>query len=401
MAAFLAFAVGALWTGSAALLLLQALRWQASLKALRRQPCGVAHPRAPADSPAGDWEVVVLVAARNEAHHLPHLHGALEAQLLPQARLSWWLVDDGSTDGGVAALSLPQARTLEPRVLRQEAKGKLAALSLGMESLLLERPMRDRTVLLFTDADCQPGPHWAAMHLKAHQQGAQVVAGHVRISVGSTRGPQPAPLLRRFENAVSSLQVALGCAVGRPPFTRGANWSVRLDLLERAGALRGLEQVPSGDDVHGVRRLASHEARFHFLLEKEACVATVEEASRATAQARRRYGKLRELPLPERLRQGALFSALAVQLVLLGTGFLLPGGLWRGPLVTVLVVGAMAHRVLFIGLRLLGEGELAAPALPLALRLVLHALWHSLRGTLGGYGWKDAGPAPAGRDNPA
>lgn len=365
------------------------------------------------DSPAGTpfenpaasthWEVVVLVAARNEAAHLPCLRQALEEQQITGARLSWWLVDDGSIDGGVktqAEAPLAPGRALtELCTLQQAPAGKLAALALGVEAVLESRcSTLDRCVLLFTDADCQPGPQWAARHLKAHQQGAQVVAGHVQVHGRDETGKASSlPLLRRFENAVSSLQVALGCARGRAPFTRGANWSVRLDLLRRAGGLRGLEHLPSGDDVHLVRRLSLHQACFRFLPEKEARVASVESLVSSAAQARRRYGKLGELPYVEQLRQGALFAALGLQVALLLVGVFLPGGLWRWPLLTLGVVGVMTQLVLSRGLRLLGETQAAHLALPLALRLALHALWYSLRGSLGGYAWKDAGSAPVER----
>lgn len=411
MAAFLAWVAAALWTGSAAFLLLHALRWQTALRALRQQDraraqwdladaAALVSPSNPhvASTATTPWQVEVLVAARNEGQHLGDLLAALQQQLLPMGTsLRLWLVDDGSTDD--STLHLPQAAEaagVSLHLLRQKAAGKMAALARGLEAL--EQSVADEcaehTVLLCTDADCRPRPRWAALHLEAHQRGAELVCGHLQIEMEEPgRRRRPACAQRRFENAVSSLQVALGCAVQRPPFARGANWSIRLSCVRRAGGLRGLETIPSGDDVHWVRRLVLHQARAGFLCRREVWVDTVEDAQGSSQRARRRYGKVRDLPLLERLRQGALFSALALQLLFLAVGMVLPGGLWHAPLFTLLLMAAMAQVVLGRGLGLLGEGDLGRRALSMSLALVSHALWHSLRGGLGGYTWKNAEPA--------
>lgn len=411
MAAFLAWVAAALWTGSAAFLLLHALRWQTALRALQQQdraraqvdlataasPFSPSNPHVPGTS-AIPWRLEVLVAARDEGPHLNDLLAALQQQHLPHgASMRLWLVDDGSTDNSTR--HLPQAAAaagVSLHLLHQEAAGKLAALARGLEALAQSVPVEsvEHAVLLCTDADCRPRPQWAARHLEAHQRGAELVCGHLQIEVEEPGGPRrSASALRCFESAVSSLQVALGCAVQRPPFARGANWSVRLSCVQRAGGLRGLEAMPSGDDVHWVRRLVLHQAKTSFLCRSEAWVDTVENAQGSAQRARRRYGKVRDLPLPERLRQSVLFSALTLQFFFLALGLVLPGALWRAPLLTLLLLAVMARVVLGRGLDLLGERELGRRALSMSLALVSHALWHSLRGGLGGYTWKIAEPA--------
>jgi hypothetical protein len=110
-------------------------------------------------------------------------------------------------------------------------------------------------------------------------------------------------------------------------------------------------------------------------------------------QARRRYGKLRELSISERARQAGLFAALLLQLGLL-LHWLLAGSPWSLLPLALLGLLLVAARVtLARGLRLLGETELAARPLTSSLALAGYALRHSLWGGVRGYSWRALPPA--------
>ncbi len=371
------------WLPAALLLLWQTARWWRGLRRLEAGPLPVDRRAggAIAQLAGTDW---VLVAARNEAQRLPALARALERQAVP---LRLVLVDDGSRDGTAELAEQLFAHGPGARILRQPATGKLAALQNGLAYILAQADAADR--VCFTDADCQPATGWLAAHRAAHARGAGLVCGHVRILL---EGPAGLSTARRFENTVSSLQCALGCALGNPGYARGGNWSTRVELLRRAGALGGLEHLGSGDDVHLVRRLVRCGARAQFLLQPEAGVDTMESARPRDVQrqARRRYGKLRDLPLGEVARQTGLFGALGLQVTLLLLW--LPEPRVALPLGLLGLLTLAARTLLAHGLRLLGEPELAARPLSAALGLALHALRHTGLGLLRGYEWK---PAPA------
>ncbi|MFA7329513.1 MAG: glycosyltransferase [Candidatus Delongbacteria bacterium] len=374
-----------LWLSSALLLLWQAARWWRGLRRLQAGP-GPGGPSAGGaiSPPEGvDW---VLVAARDEAERLPALARALERQTAP---LRLVLVDDGSRDGTAELAERLFAHWPGARILRQPATGKLAALQGGLAQILAQASPADR--VCFTDADCRPAAGWLAAHRAAHVRGAGLVCGHVRILPEGAAGLSRA---RRFENTVSSLQCALGCALGNPGYARGGNWSTRAELLRQAGALDGLEHLGSGDDVHLVRRLLRCGARAQFLLDPQAEVETTESVRPLDLrrQARRRYGKLRDLALGERARQLGLFGALAVQLALLALWLPDPRPRLALPLGLLGLLTLAARALLVRGLQLLGEPELAARPLASALGLALHALCHTGLGLLRGYEWK---PAPA------
>lgn len=384
-----------LWALSAGALAAQAGRWRRALDLLARQaesPCG-----APT-RPRTTW---LLTAARDEAESLPALAAALAAQAGTQGALRPVLVDDGSRDGTAELARLLLAPWPDAEVLAQPAAGKLAALDRGLGRILAQAD--DWDLVLFTDADSRPAPGWQAAHEAAAAGGAEFCCGHVRLDQAPAERASRAGRFRRFENAVSSLQAALGCVLGRPAFARGANWSARAGALRRAGGLEGLQHLASGDDVHLVRRLVRAGVRARFLLEPASQVWTREtgEPAAAAQQARRRYGKLRDLPGAEQWRQGALFAALAAQLLLLaGWGLSLrPSAVL--PMAVLLSLGWATRDTLRRGFVLLHEQDLADQIPRQAPRLAWHALRHSLCGALRGYHWRDTvetGPAAgAGR----
>jgi MoaA/NifB/PqqE/SkfB family radical SAM enzyme len=328
----------------------------------------------------------VLVAARDEALQVPALLTALAGQAGVDARPRLVLVDDGSVDGSADLARRLLADWPEATVLVQPPAGKLAALAAGLRHVLERAGAED--LVLFTDADCRPAAGWLAAHLAAHAAGADLVGGHVVLA--SPDGEVSA--FRRFENAASSLQAAVGFMLGRPPFARGANWSTRARLLRQVDGLSNLEDLPSGDDVHLIRRLGQVAARCAFLTSAASIVHT-REAGNAVRQARRRYGKLRDLPAREILRQASLFLALLLQGALLARWAVAGSPLVLLPATLLPALALAARRMLAEGLALLGEGELVPRAGRLSLLLVLHALRHSLVGGLRGYQWRQGAPS--------
>ncbi|RZK52578.1 MAG: glycosyltransferase, partial [Hymenobacter sp.] len=98
----------------------------------------------------------VLVAARNEAAHLPQLLQALRAQALAPHQFEVLITDDHSTDG-TAALVATAAQTslfgLRLLTLPPGHTGKKAALAAAIAQA--RAPW-----VVCTDADCRPGPGW-------------------------------------------------------------------------------------------------------------------------------------------------------------------------------------------------------------------------------------------------
>lgn len=126
--------------------------------------------------------VAVIVAARNEESLIRNLLAALTAQTYPHDRMEILLANDRSTDATGVILErwaehFDHARVLHITETLPGLFGKANALAQLCR-------LTDAPLLLFTDADCIPGPHWVrgmVDNLLAHapdpEQQAHIVTG--------------------------------------------------------------------------------------------------------------------------------------------------------------------------------------------------------------------------------
>lgn len=211
-----------------------------------------------------------------------------------------------------------------------------------------------------------------------------MVLGHVRVTGQALVG---------LESLVATAQMLAGVALGRPPFSRGGNWSLRREDLVSVGGYTALAKRPSGDDLYLLQRLLEHKPPLALLTAPGSRVHTraPERPSGRRDQRHRRYGKLPGLRGWQRLRHLLLAAALVSLLLELVAG-LAGAAAW-----------ALPQALLFLGLAWWGLERtallLGEPARGLALRLPLWPLLmlsHALRGTLLGYRWKDHRPSGKG-----
>lgn len=209
---------------------------------------GLTKLKAVAPPPTGQLSALppatVIVAARNEARHLPALLAALDAQTHP--KLEILLVNDRSTDSTPEQFAAFAAGRPQCRVLHiTETPAGWSPKKWALQQAIVQATA---PYVLFTDADCQPPPDWAAtltQHL--HQEGGVAVAGF------SFPGRAPAAKLgpggvAAYDSLYTALQYGGAAGHGYPYMAVGRNWGV-----ERATYLhlRPIEQVAeylSGDD---------------------------------------------------------------------------------------------------------------------------------------------------------
>ncbi|RYY89756.1 MAG: glycosyltransferase [Chitinophagaceae bacterium] len=187
--------------------------------------------------------VSVLVAARNEAGHLPALLAALRNQNYPPGLFEVVLIDDHSEDdtfaianaagGAVHALRLPAGQA-----------GKKAAIAYGITQAR-------GTWIVTTDADCVPGPRWLSL-LMQHSDGASFLAAPVRYLA-----------LRTFCDRFQALDfmtlqgiTAASVETGFHSMCNGANLAYTKEAFEEVGGFAGVDHIASGDDLLLMHKIA-------------------------------------------------------------------------------------------------------------------------------------------------
>jgi glycosyltransferase involved in cell wall biosynthesis len=170
---------------------------------------GLRLPLLPPGRPAGATPCSVLIPARNEADTLPHLLAALDRQTLRPLEVI--VVDDHSSDG-TAASALQAAgglplRVIQPPPLPDGWCGKPWALHHGV---LASRG----DLLVFLDADTEPGPEFLERLLAQHEQQGGLVSVQPY-----HRTERPYEQLSVLFNLVGLLAVPLGphCGVAFGP----------------------------------------------------------------------------------------------------------------------------------------------------------------------------------------
>lgn len=241
----------------------------------RLAPAEASHPAelGPKDSPPAKPtppHISVLIAARNEAAHLPTLLADLQRQSLPASGFEVIIVDDHSEDATAEIIHLAAAESSFALRLIQLGKvpgpalrGKKAALQVAISQARGEW-------MVCTDADCRLPQAWLRSHCQAHRPGVHFVSGPVLLT---GRGALAA--LQGLELA-GLVGVGAACiALGQPTMCNGANLSYRRASFAAVGGFAGHQHVASGDDEFLLHQLhAAYPAGIEFIQTPEALVRT-------------------------------------------------------------------------------------------------------------------------------
>ncbi len=194
----------------------------------------------------------VVVAARDEAGHLPALLAALTRQTHPCYEIL--VVDDASRDATpeIVRAWQPAHPTLHlVAVTEPRAPRKKHALARGIAAATHE-------VLAFTDADCAPPPGWLAALARHH-----AAAPEATLLVGYSpfrKAPGLLNRLARYETFVTGFLTAAAVGLGRPYMAVGRNLSYGRAVFTRLGGFAHSLQAMSGDDDLLVQEVARRRA---------------------------------------------------------------------------------------------------------------------------------------------
>lgn len=316
--------------------------------------------------------VVILVAARNEAANIRNCLQSLSQQDYPSASLQIVVIDDHSTDTTasiVAAFPHPNLTLLR---LPEGQYGKKRALEFGIANT-------KSTLLLTTDADCQPPPLWVkyhVQHLENHQ--LDVSAGPVLL----TGADSPRYRFQALDMAGMMLLTAVGLHTQAWILGNGASLAYRRSVFEATGGYAGNRDKASGDDIFLIAKISSKKPdRVRFLNHSAAAVPTPAAADwGAFVRQRLRWGT-----------KNAAAPASKGTTLALGIAFLLSWGVLCAPLLVwemgapgllvfamLLSVKSLAdYRLLYTACRFFGQEHLLKRFL---LSEALHIIYIALIG---------------------
>ncbi|HVS95378.1 MAG TPA: glycosyltransferase [Puia sp.] len=228
--------------------------------------------------------ISVLIPARNEEKNISHCLVSLDGQSYPHDRFEVLVLDDHSTDGTVQAVRsfagdlrlrcIPMADQPAPATTRAFKK---FAIDTGVRAAAGE-------LIVATDADCLFEPDWLlTMAAFYEEKNAKFIAAPVRIAA---EGRAARGLLGIFQTLdFITLQGITGASVHARMHSmcNGANLAYSAKAFEEAEGFKGIDDIPSGDDLLLMHKIARLHPDKVFYLKSRRTIVTTGPASGWTA----------------------------------------------------------------------------------------------------------------------
>lgn len=210
---------------------------------------------------ANPSNISVIIPFRNEAGQLGTLLNTLKTQSLPKDSWELILVNDHSTDQGLAVIDKNRPAFTNLRVIDNEKQGKKAALKKGVS-------IARGDYIVTTDADCLFQTDWLKTIASfIHHHTPQLIIGPVKMN-GDTS------FLSRFQEIdFMALQMCgAGAALAGTPFLcNGANLVFNKGLYQHANLK---ERYQSGDDMFLLEAVKERKGIVHYLKSPSSIVET-------------------------------------------------------------------------------------------------------------------------------
>jgi cellulose synthase/poly-beta-1,6-N-acetylglucosamine synthase-like glycosyltransferase len=210
-------------------------------------------------------DVTIIIAAHNERANILRVLDAIRAQRYPPERVRVIIADDRSSDG-TSDVARAQAGDLRLDILRidrtpEGMSPKKYALHTAIQEVRTE-------YLLFTDADCRPGPGWIAGMQRVFAAGAEVVVGLAPLQ-GDTQLPER---YSAYESCRTAAFMIAATAYRLPYMASGRNWGYRKSLYSRCEGLPALGRWLGGDDDLLLQQFVAAGARIAACTDADAVV---------------------------------------------------------------------------------------------------------------------------------
>ncbi|OLY94150.1 Glycosyltransferase, catalytic subunit of cellulose synthase and poly-beta-1,6-N-acetylglucosamine synthase [Cnuella takakiae] len=216
--------------------------------------------------------ISVIIAARNEAAHLPLLLEALNGQTLPTSRFEVIVVDDYSTDNTAAAVRCflsERVRMIQP-IVGANQSSKKKAIEAGVAQA-------KGSLVVVTDADCLPPPRWLELMTGFYcQKRPAFIVAPVCFTANNT-------LLGIFQSLDFMMLQGITAAsvqAGAHSMCNGANLAYEREAFHQVGGFTGIDARASGDDMLLLYKIWQKQPlRIHYLRHPGAIMPTPAQQS--------------------------------------------------------------------------------------------------------------------------
>ena len=239
---------------------------------------------APADRSLPRTRITVLVPARNEEKNIHTCLDSLSRQSYPRHLYDVIVIDDHSTDrtaGLVNGFAVTSPFSLTCLTLTDHAGPIRAHKKFAIETGVLAA---QGDLIVTTDADCWFDPDWLTAIASYHEAtGAKFIAAPVRIAhdrIGHSRRHSFLFLLQTLD--FITLQGITAAAVSKRlhSMCNGANLAYEKKVFEEVEGFKGIDKIPSGDDMLLMHKIyKKYPDKVFFLKSRPAIVSTRAERS--------------------------------------------------------------------------------------------------------------------------
>ncbi len=195
--------------------------------------------------------VAVIIACRNEAKNLPELLASLAVQDYPANKVSFWIVDDESTDQSAQIVSQMAQRDSRFQAIRSDPSFSIP--SPKKRALHQAIQLTDAEWIVTTDADCTPPSGWLKSLMNYTRPEIGVIVGYSPLKGAK----DPIQWLIVGESWSAAALAAAGIGLGFPFNAVGRNFAFRRQIFHDVEGYGRDALLASGDDDLFMQRVVS------------------------------------------------------------------------------------------------------------------------------------------------
>ncbi len=329
----------------------------------------------------------IIIAAKNEAHHLPELLNQLINQNYPQELYEIIIINDLSNDAtdlimkaysGIINLKYLRVQDFEDQYPDVQIIGKKRALNIGIEQAKYE-------FLVFTDADCHPSINWLEEINKYCDSETDFISGY-------------SPLIFEQQNIYTDIKnlerssmfaVTAGSFGNHLALTCTArNMIYRKDLWLQVNGYQSISLIPSGDDDLMLLKMRKLIRKFKFMFSQDSIVPAKEDKS-LSGQIDQETRRASKFPLyPPYIKIITLFIFVYYLLLIFNLFFIFKTE------VKFLIILSLVLKIVIEGiflsnfLKKINQSQLMKVFFLAEIIYIPYYLFFGLKGTFGKYQWK-------------